>query len=222
MIFVNRRRLRICNGRLEPTGSFTYCGANGSSSIDYLLARQCDFSLIKSFEIMPLNEFSDHTPLCFTLDSLNLNHQTNITDDNCSRVYWCPEKRDLFRRALIEQLPRLNVVSSQTGLVSKENVNSCVSNFVKILNNVAEPMFSRHASLQSKRGIFSQRPICKMSEWFDTDCREAKMLYLQAIENYNNCKSNHNREILLERKRDYKNRVRKKEENVHECENERN
>lgn len=57
--------LSICNGRLENKGSYTYCGPNGSSVIDYLICRHTDFQSLLYFDISDFNMFSDHAILEF-------------------------------------------------------------------------------------------------------------------------------------------------------------
>ena len=55
--------VNIVNGRLDEGQSFTYFSRYGSSVIDYMLMKPESFCYISKFEILPFNEFSDHTPL---------------------------------------------------------------------------------------------------------------------------------------------------------------
>lgn len=59
--------LRICNGRLDDDGAYTYYGPNGCSTIDYLLCRPCDFWRPNSFNIKDFTVFSDHAMLEFSI-----------------------------------------------------------------------------------------------------------------------------------------------------------
>ena len=96
--------LRIANGRIgedSKSGSYTYTNV-GSSTIDYLLIRQCEFSVIKSFKVKDFNMFSDHAPLyieilCSNQDS---GHNENYEYDYYK---WESDKKDIFRRELISK-----------------------------------------------------------------------------------------------------------------------
>ena len=60
--------LLIGNGRLHSDsgiGEFTFINHNGMSTVDYILLEYNNFSLIKDFNIMPINEFSDHCAFHF-------------------------------------------------------------------------------------------------------------------------------------------------------------
>lgn len=54
--------LRILNGRADDdrNGAFTFISSQGASVIDYLLTKDCNFSLICNFTVHDLNEWSDH------------------------------------------------------------------------------------------------------------------------------------------------------------------
>ena len=69
--------VRICKGRLENSVGFTYKSEIGCSTIDYLLCKQEHFEIIISFQILYMNEFSDHTPLAFSLASDGLKCQSD-------------------------------------------------------------------------------------------------------------------------------------------------
>ena len=64
--------LRIANGRLgtDSEGSHTFCKMHGSSVIDYLLLKECEFSRIHNFSVENFNEWSDHAPLTFVLQCI--------------------------------------------------------------------------------------------------------------------------------------------------------
>ena len=68
---------RIVNGRLGHefgNGAFTFASRQGPSVIDYVLARECDFTNINMFSVHDFSEFSDHCPISF---SLNCNVKLN-------------------------------------------------------------------------------------------------------------------------------------------------
>ena len=60
--------LLIANGRLlkdRNIGKFTFCGHRGQSTVDYLLLNFQDFETLSYFDVLELNEYSDHAPLSF-------------------------------------------------------------------------------------------------------------------------------------------------------------
>ena len=70
--------MRIVNGRVgEDQGLFTFISRNGASVVDYLLCKECNFSNITCFNVNSMNEWSDHTPISFSL-SCNKNIYLNI------------------------------------------------------------------------------------------------------------------------------------------------
>ena len=61
--------VNIIYGRLDEGQSYTYFSRMGSSVIDYMLMKPESFCYINCFNILPFNEFSDHTPLQFLIIS---------------------------------------------------------------------------------------------------------------------------------------------------------
>jgi len=62
--------MRVVNGRLYhnfDVGAYTFVNNNGASVVDYLLTNECNCSCISDFSIHSLNEWSDHTPLSFSI-----------------------------------------------------------------------------------------------------------------------------------------------------------
>ena len=62
--------MRVVNDRLYhdfDVGAYTFVNNNGASVVDYLLTNECNFSCISDFSIHSLNEWSDHTPLSFSI-----------------------------------------------------------------------------------------------------------------------------------------------------------
>ncbi|CAC5417271.1 unnamed protein product [Mytilus coruscus] len=59
--------LTISNGRLgsDTNGQFTLCNSKGTSVNDYLLVSPNNYGIISDFEVLEMNEFSDHMPLFF-------------------------------------------------------------------------------------------------------------------------------------------------------------
>ena len=78
--FCKETGLRIINGRVgkdRGIGKCTYVGSAGKSVVDYVIASQCLFSVIDTFEVSDPNILSDHCMVKFSIISHN-----SITNDD--------------------------------------------------------------------------------------------------------------------------------------------
>lgn len=202
--------LRIANGRLgvdSNKGEYTYFSRQSHTTIDYLLLKELDFSLIHEFYIGSFNTFSDHAPLHFTIRSAVYTSKDNGPCPRSSTsLRWANEKREFFRRGLIGKLPELNRSLNDVNVNDNNSLDAMIDKFTSIIREVTEPLFKYNMKYKSsnKSNSFTNK------EWFDRDCIEAKTLYRQALSNYNIYKSYENRVELCASKKSYKNMVRKK------------
>ena len=76
--------LRVINGRLfsdKGLGKFTCINKQGSSVVDYVCCECATFEIFNSFCVRDLTQFSDHTPVTFSIRvplSLDDNTQNDI------------------------------------------------------------------------------------------------------------------------------------------------
>ena len=208
--FCKTNTLRLANGRLGidfDRGEFTYFNKKACSTIDYLLLREHDFPRVTSFQIGSFNMYSDHASLRFNLfggKSLpNIPIELNISDEYYT-YSWDQDKRDVFRRRLIGKLPDFNKILNNVNLSDTHSIESMVSSFSSKICEVADPLFMKRKSLNKTRSRHAE------SQWFDTECYEAKSLYKQYLREFNRCKSYENRLQLCEFKTKYKTLIRKK------------
>ena len=198
--------LRIANGRIgedSKSGSYTYTNA-GNSTIDYLLIRQCRFSVIKNFKVKEFNMFSDHALLYIEIFCSNQNVGNNEYHDYEFHK-WDNSKKDIFRRELIVQLPLLNDFIKPENL-NERHISDTVNKFVNVINTVAEPLFCVKGRNSRKRINCNRSSM----EWFERDCNEAKQTYLSALRTFNFEKTTENRENLRYKKKLNKKLLRKK------------
>ena len=84
--------MHILNGRLE-NGEYTYLGKHRnkicSSIIDYVITNYNNIKYIEKFEILELNEFSDHRPLVLHLNLKFTVEEKPITYD---KIVWDKER----------------------------------------------------------------------------------------------------------------------------------
>jgi exonuclease III len=204
--------LRFANGRLfddHLVGAFTYCGARGSSVIDYLLLGENDFHCITSFRVHDFSEWSDHAEISFRI-SCNILRNSNDDDITRNHVRWDSALRNRFRSGVIAMLPDLNHIVTSVDISSRESVNSCVEKFVNVLKNVADPLFCKTSVVKNVRHAYECPPLCNKSDWFDDECRAAKFSYMSARANFNRCRSDSNRVEMCKLRTLYKGLVRNK------------
>ena len=99
--------LFIANGRLgdfHNTSEFTFASNNGLSVVDYLLCSVADSQYINHFCILNFNEFSDHSPILFSLSSKYFRQQTpnnpNQNTRDQQRLFYDEAKVFIFRNQL--------------------------------------------------------------------------------------------------------------------------
>ena len=202
--------MRIVNGRLrkdQGVGSFTYVSQNGASVVDYLLSMECVLSNITCFSVLSLNEWSDRAPIQFSLACKNVPLQGR--EINEIKYKWSDACKQTFRSCLIDGLPNLNRLFDGFDPNSGESINSTVSVFSKILQRVADPLFS-HVTCRTDSPAFTNTPVLNDAEWFDGECRRAKSAYDEALRVFSSCKSETSRKYLLDCKHKYKLIVRRK------------
>ena len=181
--------LRICNGRLDKTGNYTYCSTIGSSVIDYLLINYNDFSCIDQFKVLEFNEFSDHAPLYFSLCAfVGDGVYDNSLNDEKIKICWDESKRDNYRRVLITKLPEFNTIFQNVDVREKESINDAVCNFINIISNVTTPLFQKHIKPQ-KTSRFEGNTGCNNANWFDNICAMKKTIYKYALITFNQSKT---------------------------------
>ena len=199
----------IANGRLgddHMVGSYTYSCRNGSSVIDYLLLQETDFHKVENFRVADFNEFSDHSPIAFSIKCSNVTKHNQHYE--FTRYKWNDEFRDIFRKRLIERLPDFNRVTLNVDTEDRESVNNSVNSFTDIIKEAADPLFSRQYSGMKK--VEYRTTTNKPAAWFDDDCKEAKSEYMDALKTFNRSKTEENRQLMCQKKLKYKSLVRRK------------
>ena len=117
--------LIIANGRFhqdKEKRSYTYCSHNGLSIVDYLLLNPNDIPFVTDFAILEFNEFSDHAPVYFTLQSKSFQPKQARPEihekQSASLLCFDSDKVPLFRTYL------LNNNDVLTGLMEQVNTGS--------------------------------------------------------------------------------------------------
>ena len=212
--------LRIVNGRHkdDPNGDITYYGANGCSMIDYLLTDRFCMSNVVSFSTGHFNVYSDHAPLSFSLlipnfaNICNMEQQYASADQlcrgYCNSVKWIDENNDQIVDVLRDNLMSLDSCLNST-FNSQENVDTAVNSFSTTLRDIDLP-HCKVTRVQSCKGEHHKMNLNVCNKpWFTDDCKTKYYDYKSALRNFNSCKSDDNRRVLIHRKGIYKKLARK-------------
>ena len=198
--------MRIANGRIGETDMFTFVTRQGASVIDYVLCCENELYNISNFEIKSLNEWSDHAPIIFSLNSNHVN--PNKEDEFTYKYKWSSKNRDAFRSALIGQLPLLYQLTSNLSS-TPQSINSTIIRFSDVIRSVADE-YCLKCYNENTLHDNSTSDCRRNAMWFDSDCRNARKEYLDALKVFNHSKSDTNRLLLCDRKHLYKQLIQKK------------
>jgi len=199
--------LRIANGRIGDdydTGAFTFVSAQGTSVVDYLLTQYDEFSGISNFNIQPLNEWSDHTPIYF---SLCVNNKVVSPDFEPELRYcWNDDYKAYFRTCIIGMLPVFNDMCYNIDSASQNGINRLIHDFTSTIREIADPLFTKYTDrgknkYGSSSGVTS---LIRNKEWFDDACMQAKQRYLESRRVFNQCHNDESRKNFCECKQIYK------------------
>ena len=154
--------------------------------VDHLLCNITDSQIIVDFKLLDFNEFSDHSPVYYTLLS-KLIHSEVIHDDvnrtDCSQNLVYDEARlPIFRN----QLPTCTAVLNElTENLNNNQIDSVVQHFTSVLFDCTSAAFSRSAHPTNK--------AMAKNAWFDNNRAEASNSYKQARNLFLRNKSDTNR-----------------------------
>ena len=95
----------------------------------------------------------------------------------------------------------------------KQSVNNIVNSFTDVLRDIADPLFTKQCRF-SKTPHYQNNSCTKNADWFDTECTEARSVYLDALRVFNALNTPDSRHDLCTKKLHYKSLLRKKEISV--------
>ena len=203
--------LLIANGRLHTDngiGEFTFCSRGGMSVVDYLLVNNNDMSYVNSFEIVDLNEFSDHSAVKFSIETLVKGVST--TDEPCDvesakRIVWDKTRADEFKNRLVEKDTDLNNLIEN---MDNHSIEESVNCFTIFLHNCAMDVFGKNKYVKKqKRSCKERKP------WFNARCSEARDEFVQARKKFKRCKTNENRQHFMDKRSNY-NKIKQREKRI--------
>ncbi len=205
----NGQFLCILNGRVmgDYFGNYTCLKYNGSSVVDYNLISKDIFSIVESFNVLPLTEFSDHRPLSLNLNTSNICDSPKDSEEfpiTCApgKYIFANGSKTKYIDALQDPLLHQKICDFNTK-VYDTNVDSAVDDFNFILKEAAK---------KSARYIRPKIRKRVTKPWFDTDCFNARCDFLFRKKLYDKFPQNRSiRESFYATQRSYKKLNNKKE-----------
>lgn len=216
--FCKQTGLRIMNGRVGKDiglGKYTFVGSGGSSVVDYILASQDLFNFVKEFEVLEPNILSDHCCIEFSLDcskQLSVNSLPEDYEQINSKYVWNNEFRNDFIN-LLQQTTITGQLSDLTENISNcqeiSEIDSCVANFIGIIDEVSSPLFSK--KVQNQNRGFEEVILHNKNDtpWYTDKCDEKKFYFYQMLNKYRKLKSDENRVNMVKARSEYKSLLRK-------------
>ena len=123
---------------------------------------------------------------------------------------WDASHKSDFRLGLIAELPIFNELVNSIDINSRTSVNYVLNNFTTIVN-VADPLFCHRVnSNYSGTSKFTDSELPNDHDWFDAECRQARQVYVNALNVFNSFKTHCNRQNLCRLKNAYKKLCSKK------------
>ncbi|MCG8033307.1 MAG: reverse transcriptase family protein, partial [Candidatus Thiodiazotropha taylori] len=179
----------------------------------YVLASQELFNHIKEFNVHEPNILTDHCLISYSFEFGSLDTVFSEAEE-CeyvdSKYVWNNDFKDEYTNRLRDQptTEQFNLLHANLSSCSnKEEVQSCVSHFVSIFENVCAPIFKKiNNDNTSKNTPFSGD---MENPWYNDACHEAKFCFLHMLNKYRESKSDENRRNMVKARSSYKTLMRK-------------
>jgi hypothetical protein len=213
--------LVLANGRLgsdRNVGHVTFVGACGKSVVDYCLLRPDDCKYVSEFNVLPLNELSDHSPISLCVDSRELNTAglNKNTEHTCvNKLVWDESKADGFRRDLLANVDCLHSFTDKLNEAEREeDISNIVSEFTDF---VFDQAFCRCGVSYTPGRPRRTRPNHGTTHtWFTSECVKARIDFCKARNVYLRERSDESR-IIFVKCRSHFNAVKRKARNAYKC-----
>lgn len=204
--------LYIANGRCGDDKTVGDCTYMNKTVVDYVILSFPLLCKVGKFKISDFNPlFSDkHNAIefileCKAIENRKENEKNNNTQDEKTSLNpfeappkWDNEKRDEFIRNMNEILSNVN-----TDSLDPEDVEGSAKHLGEIFKECSKNTFG--AMKSKKWGGKTIKPSTVLSQpWFDGECHHARKIFRKAQQEFKKNKSNHNREILCTKGKDYK------------------
>lgn len=190
--------LTLFNGRLgnDPNGKFTFCTSNGRSVNDYLLVSPICYNLVKNFDVLGINEFSDHSPLFFEID-MKVRSQAGNNVKVHRYIKWNDEKVGQYKQKLREK--QNDMTELVRNIENTDSVNHAVREITSIIYDCAFNVFGK-TFVENGANVINKRID---NEWFDNDCKVARDNFHSTRNFFQRHPSDINRQIYISSRNNY-------------------
>ena len=218
LYFCKETGLRIVNGRVgndKGIGKCTYVGSAGKSVVDYVIASQCLFPVINTFEVSDPNLLSDH---CIVQFSVILHHSVLDAESETSsgsfcnyKYVWKNNEVESYQNALQSEDVQgtLNDLKTNiSNLTTADELNFNVKSFQETIESVCNPLFKKDIS---KSRVQNYSTFNESNQpWFSEDCKQKRDVFFRNLDVYRlNKDDNECRVNMVKARSDYKNVLRK-------------
>ena len=180
----------IANGRIckdKNNGDFTFYSTNGCSVVDYLLLNPEDIEHIKTFEIEPLSEFSDHCSLYFSFNNklTNVENKGNNNVNDELYVKFDENKLEDFVSLLRQKQNEFQTCVENVEIIT--DINDITNNFITVLKDCTQSIFGKNRNTKRR-----PNDIYKSNKkpWFTDDCYNARKQFNYARNRFQRNKDN--------------------------------
>ena len=178
-----------------------------------LLCKQANFKHIVEFSTGTFHTLSDHSPLSFAICCKNLQENTSSSVDvscvhcrvECKNVSWKDEEKDNINQEIHSHMDLFNTIVDRE-LNNQEQVDACVDDICNALNEIVLPKCHTKIVHSFKENVDQNKKHVKRDDkpWFNDECRKKYSDYRAALYVFNKDKSAENRNVLLQKKSQYK------------------
>ena len=183
--FCKETGLRIVNGRVgsdKGIGKCTYVGSAGKSVVDYVIASQCLFPVINTFEVSDPNLLSDHCIVQFSIilhDSVLDAESETSSGSFCNYKYvWKNNEVESYQNALQSEDVQgtLNDLKTNiSNLKTADELNSNVKSFQETIESVCNPLFKKDISKARVQNFSTFNE--SNQPWFSENCKQKRDVF---------------------------------------------
>ena len=203
MSFCKDHDLLLVNGRLDE-GQCTYHTVKrnlaGSSLVDYLLVKKNSLYGTKNFEVLDLNEYSDHCAIRYSIEA-NISTEKICNVSSCVRIInekfvWDSRNVNNFQQLLLENENISETISLQT-MTGEMTIDDSINKFSNLLHDLSKTVFGKpFQHYHCEKGSIK-------NPWFNHDCKNARADFFGKKKQYKTSKSNSDKLSFLKARNQY-------------------
>ena len=199
--------LRILNGRVgDPikSGSKTFIGSQGSSTIDLIMTSPSLFPRLENFRVLPITEFSDHKPIEFTLCT-SIDNPEKKDYIKTQRMIWDDTKKQNYvnNLNLDASTTKLNEMRSiiDEQIFTDDQVTKALQSFVDAIHEAADPLFLKTKLYNPDHDLTPDQnhPVWATDDWF-----EAKSNFRRDSDKFKKNSSLENKNRMIQSRKTFK------------------